>query len=67
MERTWEQVGDNPIDPTNNATEQIIGLTFKIRAKTMGGFKARHKVPAHPCLASFLRDSDRVCDLRKVV
>jgi len=67
VERTWEKVSDDPVDPTNNATERIIGLTFKIRAKSMRGFKAKHKVLAHPYLASFLRGQDGVCDLRKVI
>lgn len=67
VERTWEKVSDDPADPTNNATERVIGLTFKIRAKTMRGFKAMHKVLAHPYLASFLRGQDGVCDLRKAI
>ena len=67
VERTWEKVSDDPVDPTNNVTERIIGLTFKIRSKTMRGFKAMHKVLAHPYLASFLRGEDGLCDLRKVI
>jgi hypothetical protein len=67
VERTWEKVSHDVADPTNNATERVIGLTFKIRAKTMRGFKAMHKVLAHPYLASFLRGEDGVCDLRKVI
>jgi len=67
VERTWEKVSDDPVDPTNNATERLIGLTFKIRSKTMRGFKAVHKVLAHPYLAFFLRGSAGVCDLRKVI
>jgi len=39
-ERTWEYVGRGPGDPTNNVTERVIGLTYKIRAKTMRGFKS---------------------------
>jgi hypothetical protein len=66
-ERTWQKVSDDPIDPTNNATERLIGLTLKIRSKTMRGFKARHKVVAHPYLAFFLRGEGGVCDLRKVI
>ena len=34
VERTWEKVSDDPADPTNNAAERMIGLTFKIRSKT---------------------------------
>ena len=67
VERTWEQVSDDPKDPTNNATERIIGLTLKIRSKTMRGFKAKAKVIAHPYLASFLRGIDGLCDLRQVI
>ena len=47
-ERSWEKVSDDPADPTNNVTERIIGLTFKIRAKTTRGFKSQQKVLAHP-------------------
>jgi hypothetical protein len=67
VERTWEKVSDDPGDPTNNATERMIGLTLKIRSKTMRGFKARHKVLAHPYPAGFLRGEDGICDLRKVI
>ena len=66
-ERTWERVSNDPADATNNVTERIIGLTFKIRANTMRGFKAQRKVLAHPYLASFLRGEDGACDLRKVI
>jgi len=67
VERTWEKVSDDPADPTNNATERLIGLTFKIRSKTMRGFKSMDKALAHPFLSSFLRGQDGVCDLRNVV
>lgn len=67
IERTWDKVSDDPVDPTNNATERIIGLTFKIRAKTMRGFKAKHKVLSHPYLSSFLRGDGGICDLRQVI
>jgi hypothetical protein len=67
VERTWEKVSDDPSDPTNNATERLIGLTFKIRAKTMRGFKAMHKVLAHPHLAFFPRGREGICDLQKVI
>jgi hypothetical protein len=67
VERTWEKVSDDPADPTNNATERLIGLTFKIRSKTMRGFKAIHKVLAHPHLAFYLRGQAGSCDLRKIV
>ena len=67
IERTWEKVSDDPVDPTNNATERIIGLTFKIRSKTMREFKSQSKVLAHPHLSSFLRGNDGLCDLRKVI
>ena len=67
VERTWEKVSSDPVDPTNNTTERLIGLTFKIRSKTMRGFKAMSKVLAHPHLAFFLRGQSGICDLRKVV
>ena len=67
VERTWEKVSDDPADPTNNATERLIGLTFKIRSKTLRGFKSMAKVLAHPHLSFFLRGQEGVCDLRKVI
>jgi transposase-like protein len=67
VERTWTQVSDDPSDPTNNATERVIGLTFKIRAKTMRGFKAEGKIEAHPYLSSFLRGETGVCRLGAVL
>jgi hypothetical protein len=67
VERTWEKVSNDPADPTNNATERMIGLTFKIRSKTARGFKSMPKVLTLPFLSFFLRGQDGVCDLRKVV
>ena len=67
VERTWEQVSDDGVDPTNNVTERIIGLTFKIRAKTMRGFKSQRKVLDHIYLSNFLRGEAGICDLRKVI
>ena len=67
VERTWMQVSDDPVDATNNATERVIGLTFKIRAKTMRGFKSEPKMLAHPYLSSFLRGDNGICELRKVI
>jgi hypothetical protein len=67
VERTWSKVSDDPADATNNVTERVIGLTFKIRSKTMRGFKSDGKVLAHPYLASFLRGEDGTCDLQKVI
>jgi hypothetical protein len=67
VERTWEKVSDDPVDATNNTTERIIGLTLKIRSKTMRGFKSLAKVVAHPYLASYLRGQEGICDLRKIV
>lgn len=66
VERTWGQVSDDRTDPTNNVTERLIGLTFKIRAKTMRGFKSQRKVLDHIYLSNLLRGEDGVCDLRKV-
>lgn len=67
IERAWGRVSSDKGDRTNNATERVIGLTYKIRAKTMRGFKSWKKVLAHPYLSEFLRGKDGVCDLRKVV
>lgn len=67
IERTWSSVSRDPTDPTNNTTERIIGLTYKIRAKTMRGFKSWDKALAHPYLSQFLRGTEEVCDLRKVI
>ena len=67
VERTWEKVSDDPVDATNNVTERLIGLTLKIRTKTMRGFKSKAKVLAHPYLASVLRGDGGICDLRKVI
>jgi hypothetical protein len=67
IERTWAQVGRGPGDPTNNATERVIGLTYKIRSKTMRGFKSWDKALAHPYLSQYLQGEDGVSDLRKVI
>jgi len=66
VERTWEKVSDDPHDATNNVTERIIGLSFKIRAKTMRGFKSDRKVLEHPHLWEFLRGEGGIADLRKI-
>jgi len=67
VERTWGQVSCDPFDATNNVTERIIGQTFKIRAKTMRGFKSLSKVVDHPYLSSLLRGEEGICDLRRVI
>jgi hypothetical protein len=67
VERTWESVSNDSLDATNNVTERIIGLMFKIRTRTMRGFKAEQKVLSHPYLSSFMRGEDGLCDLRKVI
>jgi len=67
IERTWGRVSSEDGDRTNNATERVIGLTYKIRAKTMRGFKSWDKVLSHPYLSEYLQSDDGVCDLRKVV
>ena len=66
VERTWESVSDDPRDPTNNVAERQIGLTYKIRSKTMRGFKSPAKALAHPYLASLLRGRDGQADLSKL-
>ena len=67
VERTWTQVSRDATDATNNTTERIIGLTYKIRAKTMRVFKGLDKAVAHPYLAQFIRPTDGLCDFRKVI
>jgi transposase-like protein len=67
VERTWEHVSSEQVDRTNNTTERIIGLNYKIRVKTMRGSKAWPKILGHCYLSEFLRGSNGVCDLRKVV
>jgi transposase-like protein len=67
IERTWTYVGRGPGDPTNNVTERVIGLTYKIRTKTMRGFKSWDKAMAHPFLSQYLRGKNGVSDLRMVI
>ena len=67
IERTWSKLPRGPGDPTNNATERVIGLTYKIRAKTMRGFKNWDKALAHPYLSQHLRGENGVSDLRSVI
>lgn len=65
--RSWEIVSSDKGDRTNNATERLIGLDYKIRAKTMRGIKNIDKVLGHCYLSEFLRGNNGVCDLRKAV
>ena len=67
IERTWRRVSRDPVDATNNTTERIIGLTHKIRAKTMRGFKSPDKVLSHPYLAEFIRGNEGICDFRQFI
>ncbi|KPL23027.1 MAG: hypothetical protein AMJ75_06965 [Phycisphaerae bacterium SM1_79] len=67
IERSWSSVSRDPADPTNNLTERLIGLDYKIRTKTMRGFKSWDKALAHPYLSEFLRGTDGLCDLRRVI
>ena len=67
IERTCGDVSSDEGDRTNNATERIIGLDYKIRGKTMRGAKDINKVLGHCYLYEFLRGDNGVCDLRKVV
>ena len=67
VEWTWPKVSDDPADATSNVTERRIGLTLKIRAKTMRGFRSDAKVLAHPHLASLLGGENGVCDMRKLI
>jgi len=67
IERTWDKVSKDGTDRTNNATERLIGLDYKIRAKTMRGFKNWHKAVNHCYLSEYLRGENGACDLRKVI
>ena len=63
VERTWSQVSCDSRDATNNATESLIGLTYKIRVKTMRGMTSEEKVLNHPFLSEALRGRDGVCEM----
>ncbi len=67
IERGWPFVSRDAADPTNNVTERIIGLDYKIRTKTMRGFKNWDKALAHPYLSEFIKGTDGLCDLRRVI
>ena len=67
IERTWEHVSSDQGDRTNNVTERIIGLDYKIRIKTTRGFKAWDKILCHCYLSEYLKGNNGLCDLRKVV
>ena len=67
IERTWEQVSSEQGDRTNNVTERLIGLDYKIRVKRMRGLKSDDKVLGNCYLSEYLRGVDGICDLRKVV
>jgi transposase-like protein len=67
IERTWEHVSCAPADATNNTTERVIGLTYKIRVKTTRGMKSMTKILNNCYLAEYLRSHCGVCDLRKVI
>jgi len=67
IERTWQRVSSEEADRTNNVTERIIGLDYKIRVNTMRGSKSIDKSLGHCYLSEFLRGNESVCDLRKVV
>ena len=67
IEQRWDHVSSDGGDRTNNATERIIGLYYKIRIKTTRGLKNDDKVLGHCYLSEYLRGRDGVCNLRKVV
>jgi len=67
IERTREQVGSGDGDRTNNTTERLIGLDYKIMVRSMRGIKAESKALGHCYLSEYLRGENGVCDLRKVV
>lgn len=54
-------------DRTNNVTERIIGLIYKIRIKTMRGSKNDDKILGHCYLSEYLRGANGICDLHEVV
>lgn len=60
-------VSRDPGDPTNHVIERVIGQTYKIRSKTMRGFKSWDKALAHPYLSQYLRGENGVYDLRGVI
>jgi len=64
--RVHQILREQPGDQTNNATERIIGLYYKIRIKTPLGLKNDDKVLGHCYLSEYLRGFDGVCDFRKV-
>ena len=67
IERTWEYVSCDPSDATNNATERVIGLSYKIRVKTTRGMKNMDKILGNCYLSEYLRYHQDLCDLRKVI
>ena len=67
IERTWPYIGRGPGDPTNNVTERVIGLTYKIRSRTMREFKSWDKALAHPYLSRYLQGGNGISDLRRVI
>lgn len=67
IERTWEHVSSEPADATNNTTERLIGLDYKIRAKTTRGMKSMAKILNNCYLSEYLRGQYAVCDLQKVI
>ena len=67
IERTREYVSSAQVERTNNTTERIIGSNYKSRAKTTRGFKAWEKILCHCYLSEYLRGTNGMCDLRKVV
>lgn len=67
IERTWDRLSNDAGDRTNNATERLIGLDYKIRVGSMRGIKAVGKALSHCYLSEYLRGDNGVCDLRKVV
>lgn len=67
IERTWEHVSNDLTDATNNATERVIGLTYKIRAKTTRGMKSMPKILNNCYLSEYLHSPSGVCDLGKLI
>jgi len=58
----WRRIGIDT-QPTNNTAERMIGLSLKIRSKTMRGFSKKENIIRFVHLAAHLRESRKICDL----
>jgi hypothetical protein len=67
IESTWERLSKDGTNRTNNTTERLIGLDYKLRVKPMRGIKNTSKALNHCYLSEYLRGENGLCDLRKVI